>query len=214
MGSICKSFALFLTLIIAMSCLTLLIVKPTSAQVLPAPDFTIKFNDNSITSSNNSAYPTILNLTQNGITTYPIGNFTLIIDNIAQANYYLIDYNTHTYSSQWIPICSEANVTVRASSNPQTIIIISMRYNPEISYEFRVKAVSGIETNNPLHGYGATDKIIVGNVSAWNTKTITIPKTEPFPTLTVLVVVLIAMSVVITSVLLFRRHRKTTNMKR
>ncbi len=209
MGKIIKTFALFLTLIIAMSCLTLVMVKPANAQVIPEPNFTINFNDNSITSSDNSTYPTILNLTQIGITTYPIGNFTLVIDNIPQANYYLIEYNTHTYSSQWIPIYFEANVTLRATSSPQTIFIILMRYNPEISYEFRVQAASGNESNNPIHDYGATDKIVVGNVSAWSSHTITIPKTEPFPTLTVLVVVLIAMSVVITSVLVFRRHRKT-----
>src|SRR5690554_5788822 len=111
MGRISKPFALLLLLIIAISCLTLIAVKPANAQVLSAPHFTINFNDNVITSTNNSTYPTIHNLTQNGITTYPIGNFTLVIDNIPQANYYLIEYNTHTYSSQWVPVYSEANVT-------------------------------------------------------------------------------------------------------
>jgi hypothetical protein len=214
MGKIGKIFVLLLTLTVYMSCLTLLTVKPANAQALSAPHFTINFNDNSITSSGNSANPMILNLTQNDITTYPTGNFTLVIDNSLQANYYLIEYNTHTYSSQWVPIYSEANVTISVSSSPQTIVTISMRYNPEIHYEFRVQAVSGVETNNPLHRYGATDKIVVGNVSAWNSQTITIPETEPFPTSTVLVVASILIAVVIVlSLLLFRRHRKTANSK-
>ena len=38
MGKICKTFALFLTGIIAMSCLTLLMVKPSNAQVPTPPD--------------------------------------------------------------------------------------------------------------------------------------------------------------------------------
>jgi hypothetical protein len=37
MGSASKTFALFLTLIVAMSCLTLLVVKPASAQSIPTP---------------------------------------------------------------------------------------------------------------------------------------------------------------------------------
>ncbi len=39
------------------------------------------------------------------------------------------------------------------------------------------------------------------------------PETEPFPTSTVLVVALILLAVVIASVLLFRRHQKTSNLK-
>ncbi len=39
------------------------------------------------------------------------------------------------------------------------------------------------------------------------------PETEPFPTSTVLVVALILLAVVIASVLLFRKHRKTANLK-
>ncbi len=39
------------------------------------------------------------------------------------------------------------------------------------------------------------------------------PQTEPFPSLTVIVIALIVTAVVIVSVLLFRRHRKTTNLK-
>ena len=46
MGKIGKTFAIFLTLIIAMSCLTLLTVKPVNAQAIPkpsVPEFTGKF---------------------------------------------------------------------------------------------------------------------------------------------------------------------------
>jgi hypothetical protein len=50
MGNINKTYALLLILIIAMSCLTLLTVKPTSAQTIPkpsAPEFTVKYVDRS-----------------------------------------------------------------------------------------------------------------------------------------------------------------------
>ena len=40
------------------------------------------------------------------------------------------------------------------------------------------------------------------------------PETEPFPTSTVLVAALILLAVVIASVVLFRRHRKTTNLSK
>ena len=59
MGKIRKTFALILTPIIAMSCLTLLIVKPTSAQTIPTPtipQFTIKFVNASYTSTTTNSY--------------------------------------------------------------------------------------------------------------------------------------------------------------
>ncbi len=52
MGKISKTLALLLTLIIAMSCLTLLTVKPTNAQTIPkpsVPEFTVTFVDRSYT---------------------------------------------------------------------------------------------------------------------------------------------------------------------
>ncbi len=53
MGRISKAFAFFLTLIIAMSCLTLLVVKPTYAQsnVPSVPNFIISYIDSSYYSS-------------------------------------------------------------------------------------------------------------------------------------------------------------------
>ncbi|NLB74842.1 MAG: hypothetical protein GX799_00020 [Crenarchaeota archaeon] len=50
MSKIGKTFALLLTLTVAMSCLTLLTVKPTNAQTIPKPsipEFTLQFVDNS-----------------------------------------------------------------------------------------------------------------------------------------------------------------------
>ncbi len=52
MGKISKTFALFLTLIIAMPCVTLLAVKPVNAQTIPTPsppEFTVTFVDRSYT---------------------------------------------------------------------------------------------------------------------------------------------------------------------
>ena len=181
-------------------CLAMLVVDSANAQVLPAPHFTVNVIDGTFTSPlTNSTDSTILNITQ-GITTYQIRNLTLVIDNVPQANYYLIEFNTHTYSSQWIPIYSESNVTARASSGPQTIITISMRFTPNSSIEFRVQAVSGSESNNPLHDYGATDQIVIGNVSSWSTQTITINPTSnnaEFPIMVSLVAVLVAVSLLL-----------------
>ena len=50
MGKIGKTFAIFLTLIVAMSCLTLLTVKPVNAQSIPkpsVPEFTLQIADHS-----------------------------------------------------------------------------------------------------------------------------------------------------------------------
>ena len=50
MGKFSKNLSLFLTLIIALSCLTLIVVKPVSAQTIPKPSipiFTVQFVDNS-----------------------------------------------------------------------------------------------------------------------------------------------------------------------
>jgi hypothetical protein len=51
MGKICKTYALFLTLIIATSCLTLLIVKPAVAQTITkpsVPQFSLKYVNGSV----------------------------------------------------------------------------------------------------------------------------------------------------------------------
>ncbi len=59
MDKISKTFALFLTLIIVMSCLALLIVKPAHAQTVPTPtipQFSIKFVNASYTSTATNAY--------------------------------------------------------------------------------------------------------------------------------------------------------------
>jgi hypothetical protein len=69
MGRTSKTFALILMLIIVMSCLTLVVVKPANAQTIPkpsVPEFTLKFLDNyyhptiEITIKN-QVYPTTIN---------------------------------------------------------------------------------------------------------------------------------------------------------
>lgn len=59
MGKICKTIALFLILIFAMSSLTLLTVKPANAQTIPTPsipEFTIKFVNSSYTQTTTNSY--------------------------------------------------------------------------------------------------------------------------------------------------------------
>jgi hypothetical protein len=59
MGKICKTIALFLILIFAMSSLTLLTVKPANAQTIPnltIPQFTVKFVNASYTVTTTNSY--------------------------------------------------------------------------------------------------------------------------------------------------------------
>lgn len=59
MGSICKSFALALILIMTISSLSLLIIKPANAQSIPkpsVPDFTVKFIPKSYTVTTTDPY--------------------------------------------------------------------------------------------------------------------------------------------------------------
>ncbi|MGA2385673.1 MAG: hypothetical protein ABSG33_03985 [Candidatus Bathyarchaeia archaeon] len=113
MGKIGKTFALFLTLIIAMPCLTLLTVKPANAQTTPTvsvPEFTVKFIDNSY---NIPANTTIDPFTGKTVTipAQHINNQTieLSIKNQTSPNgtnlYYEIRMKGH-YSQEWTNISS------------------------------------------------------------------------------------------------------------
>jgi hypothetical protein len=93
MEKIDKTFALTLILIIAMSCLTLLIVNPTSAQTIPIPSvprFDLKFQDNSywVNSTQHIQNQTI----QIKIENQPVGNSEYLL--------YLIDIKSH-YEDKW-----------------------------------------------------------------------------------------------------------------
>ncbi len=111
MGKISKTFALFLTLIVTMSCLTVPMVKPASAQSVPepsVPEFTLKFVDKSYDTPSTTTSTTNPNNDKTTSTTIPsqhVQNYTieLVITNQAfpttiNGNTSDLHYNVRTKS--------------------------------------------------------------------------------------------------------------------
>jgi hypothetical protein len=217
-----------LFIILILVCTSMLVVNSTTALSLSAPRFTVKVIDSSYTVPiSHSTDPYTGQTTNQGGTSVQTRNVTFVIDNVPQANYYLIEFRGHYSTVAWTPITAWGlNVTASASSGSQTIITISSS-NPEQSsitdplywgnwaynfapnsvIDFRVQAVSGSESNDPLFGYSANHPIIVGTVSPWSTQTITIdststnaspsPSVPEFPITASLVAVLAAVSLLL-----------------
>jgi hypothetical protein len=200
-----RSFEVFI-LIMAISSLGLLIVKPAEAQMLSTPIFTAKVIDGSYTiPTTYSTDPYTGAQITNGGYTVLTKNVTITIQNVPQANWYLLEYKGH-YSSDWVPVYTwGTNVTISASSGTQTILTISSNNHatygdnnldwgkwafslaPNSQIDFRLKAINGQTWISPL--LGANHPFIVGNASPWsNIQTITIGETStntsPNPTST------------------------------
>ena len=99
MGRIGKTFALFLTLIIAMSCLTLLTIKPANAQSMTKPSipkFALLFVNSSYSQGNdflqNEAI--VISISNQPFTSY-------YVDNNSVDLYYKIRWNTSSSNSQF-----------------------------------------------------------------------------------------------------------------
>lgn len=236
MGNISKTSALFLMLIIAMSCLTLLTVKPASAWPVSAPYFTVKVIDGTFTTpASYSTDPyTGQTITKEG-TTYQTRNITFTIQNAPQVNYYLLEYKGHyTNDSQWVPVYAWGlNATASATSGAQTVITISSSNPPQSSVadplywgdwafsfasgsklDFRLEAINGVQTADPLYGYSANHPRISGDASSWSVQTIQIgePSNSPAsptptaPELSWLVIMPLLLSML--SIALILKHRK------
>ncbi len=152
--------------------------------------------------------------------------------------FYAFRLKDHVNSQEWnyAPIyyvgSSSYGTYYKASNSNYTIVSFPLGTYPLTNIlgsgqiDLQVMALIGNEVptnyeNGTVYGfYGAT--------SGWsNTQTISVPEssgspmptvntgphTESFPTLTVLVVALVVIAVVLASVLLFRRHRKTLDLK-
>jgi hypothetical protein len=139
MGKIGKTFALILTIIIAMSCVTLLTAKPVNAQTVAIPTFTIStFTGSYVTPTTYSTNPyTGAEVTHQGSTvtyfniTFTIQNppfFTVQNPPITSSYFsyfYILQYKGH-YTSQWTPLVEiGSDITIPASSGSQTVIILS-----------------------------------------------------------------------------------------
>jgi hypothetical protein len=196
MGITRKAAVLFLTLIIAMSGLTLFTVKATSAWPISAPNFTVKVIDGAYTTPvSYSTDPYTGQTITNPGTTYQTRNITFTIQNAPQVNYYLVEYKGHYATDpRWTPIYTWGlNVTAKAAPGAQTVITISSSSPEQTSVadplywgnwaytftsgsklDFRLEAISGVETGDPLYGWSANHPRISGDTSPWSVQTIQI----------------------------------------
>ena len=195
MGSLSKNFALILILIIAISSLSLLMVKPAIAQSIPeptVPQFTVNWVNTS--SDNESIVITITNQ-----------NFTSFIDNVNGVPwnislFYDVRVKTH-YAENWTdiyyptaPIASSSQFTIITAyithySNGPEYFILGSRTFPVTTgtqLDFQVEALTGYIHRIAINPFAPW--IFNGTESGWsNTQTISIPasSTSPTPTPTV-----------------------------
>ena len=203
MGKIGKTFALFLTVIIAMSCLTMVLVKPAYAQTIPKPAVP-QFNVTLYDSSYDIPASATINPYNGQQTTSPATHIearTLIftIQNQAFTSFqakdtnnnvntvklfYNLRYKGHFDQSQdWNVLFGPNFGYIQPSSGPQTAYIANGSYS---SQEFDVNQFSvGFPANaqvdfqvEALIGYPSTPTIFTGQESGWsNTQTVVLNQT-------------------------------------
>ena len=184
----------------AISSLSLVMVKPAYAQAPPTPIFSISIPTATYqvpTSYSTDPY-TGATITNQGYTVYKL-NITFTIQNNPNISYYLLQYKGH-FSSEWSNIYEDGfNITGVASQGPQTIFTIfgtnssgPLGQTPinEITLsfptlwernfafgsklDFRLQAINGTIKISPL--YGANHQMGVGEASEWsNIQTVSIP---------------------------------------
>ena len=210
MGKIGKTFTLLLTLIIVMSCLTLLTVKPANAQSTPIPEITILYPVNG----------TFFNVSR-GVVSFQLKyatNNTLSwigysIDGgqnkTAYGEWYDLEqrlYDTEGNPSVWVYDVFEndgnhnltlyANNTAGDWATPQTVTYLVNIYADNT---FPPTTSTPTTTSEP------TSTPITPNT---NVDSITLPLTLFVALIAVLVAVIVALSI-----LAIRRHRKTISLK-
>ena len=217
MGRIGKTFALLLTLLIAMSFLTLLTVKTANAQTIPkpsVPEFTLQ----SQTQVNTTTITlTIRNQPFDAASQYPNGFFYNVVISVDGKNW---GYLYHVEdASDWYPQQSNASITVLTyvagermyypMNTSQGVGIIPK--SGEVA--FKVQAMVGHRDRGAFQN-GVMPYVLVGEESDWsNTKTISIgqPPTSPNPSPTVPELswlVILASLLCVFSVAVVLKHRK------
>jgi lipopolysaccharide export LptBFGC system permease protein LptF len=237
MGSIGKSFALILILIMAVS--SVIMVKTAFAQSIPAPsvpEFTVKFVDASynVTPSSSINPYTGQNVTNEG---YHVENRTieLIIKNQPFASYISNGQNISFYfnvrekghyEENWTTIYTVDNYYTSESNTDYTTLTYLLDQNDPPFWnnipsggqvDFQVEAMIGYVSRT----VGFASWYFAGQESGWsNTQTLTIPETSssPNPTPTVpefpaiaLVILPLLLSMFAVAVIL--RHRKTAQLE-
>jgi hypothetical protein len=201
MSSLSKSFALILILIMVVSSVSLLMVKPANAQSIPkpsVPQFSINIAEHSyIVPEKISIDP--YTGAKSTIPAYTVTNVTLTvtITNSPLATAYLLEVKGH-YASDWDYLTMDysmggiINITAFAYSGAQTVITLSGTGDSQVSLgfsnhwsitvpsggklDFRLEAING-EVGSRVFG----GSIYVGESSDWsNTQTVTVPASSTF----------------------------------
>jgi hypothetical protein len=173
MGKIIKTVGLFLTLIIAMSCLTLLMVKPTNAQSIPAPSvpqFTVKFVKWAYFVPFDPGAVPVVNFTFKNppFTPYTDQNGTKIDLN------YLIDWKRPT-DQTWIQNPFQLSGLDNKTHSIGMYVDIPGISSQAGQVEFKVAAQIS-------HLPAASNVTEIGETSDWSSiQTITIPSSAPVP---------------------------------
>ena len=206
MSGIGKSFALFLILIMAFSCLNLLVIKSASAQTIPipsVPEFTVSFVNSSYTTPITTTQTTnpftgqqvtqksggqyVENLSIDVIIKYePYAPVTLPNGTVIQL-YYTVQTKGHF--EEWQPVLDPPDgydsATVQASTTGNTIV--NFGANPGGltipvggEEDFRVEAKAGYMTPYGVEFFVMGYTLETVTNSSWSsTQTITMPENIP-----------------------------------
>jgi hypothetical protein len=181
MDSIDKGFASLLILIIAISSLSLLVIKPSSAQSIPTPsmpEFTVKYVGTASVPLTGFALPAV-NIT---IKNQPFTPYTDRNGNKINL-YYLIQWKDNS-SSGW----QQDELPLTQSNSSYTVLPLALVRSgapaPSGQVDFQVEAVIGyvtyIQGSVPQGQY--IPPTYTGQMSGWsNTQTVTVPKSSSSP---------------------------------
>lgn len=181
MDSIDKSFALLLILIIAISSLSLMVIKPSNAQSIPTasvPEFTVKYVGTASVPLTGFALPAV-NIT---IKNQPFTPYTDRNGNKIDL-YYLIQWKDNS-SSGW----QQDELALTESNSSYTVLPLGLVRSgapaPRGQVDFQVEAVIGyvtyIQGSVPQGQY--IPPTYTGQMSGWsNTQTIIVPNSSSSP---------------------------------
>jgi hypothetical protein len=238
MGNTSKTFALMLILMMTISCMSLLTIKPANAQTIPqpsVPEFTLNFADKSYdTQPTTSATIDPYNgkTTTTTIPSYHITNYTIeltitnqafptTIDGNASNLYYDVRMKGH-FEENWTDLYPYSYVKfyelspTQSNYNYTVISFPANDYRTGDQVDFQVQAILGYEYSyySPDHAWPVWERAFNGVASDWSpTQTFTMPNTSITPSnalIDTIVVVLSAIVVLIVAlaIVILIRHRK------
>lgn len=219
-----KTFASLLTLVITVSCLTSMVVKPANAQdyyesykpTMTGPNINVTSPQNGSTIQSNSLQ-LIFNVTKPQITKLSPNIPPSIIENNGVRNSSGIITRVY-YKGDWQT--EETNLFLNQDSKMEFLEFNENLSNiPDGKHRVEITAIGSVNLIVAMFGFTyqnneTTTITINNNYNESSMPTINTgqnpPQTQPFPT-SVLVIALIVIAAVITFALLLRSHRKTAN---